>query len=87
MRGSRGRAAEEEGRRRRRSLLVPRHRPARIRDEESEIERRGERGGGEKLDGEAEVGIYICLCRFGREAEEAGGKRKNPTRISRIGFR
>lgn len=86
MRGSRGRAAEEEGRRRRRRRLVPRHRPARIGDEESEIERR-ERGGGEKLDGEAEVGIYICLCRFGREAEEAGGKRKNPTRISRIGFR
>jgi hypothetical protein len=31
-----------------------------------------EKGGGEKLDEEAEVGIYICLSRFGREAGTHG---------------
>jgi len=39
---------------------------------EGERENEEERGGGEKLDREAEVVIYICFSRFEKEAREAG---------------
>jgi hypothetical protein len=38
---------------------------------ERDGESKEERGGGEKLDGEVEVRIYICLCGFGRETGKA----------------
>ena len=46
-----------------------------------------ERGGGEKLDREAEARVYICFSGFRREAEDAEEKRENPRRSARSRFR
>jgi hypothetical protein len=87
VRGRRGRAEEEEGRRRRRALVTPDAvAPVGV---GVERDRLGERGGSHKknLEGESGVVVYICFSEFGREARETEKKREKPIRSTRIACR
>jgi hypothetical protein len=50
-------------------------------------ERAKRREGAEKLDGEAEAGIYICFSGFSREAGEGEEKREKPRGSGRSCYR